>query len=312
MTEAVIRIFDIQRFSIHDGPGIRTTVFFNGCPLHCPWCSNPESQKGRVELMHFERKCTRCGRCFQACPNGAIRFSPETGPVIDRSKCQRCGSCARACLSGAMRMTGKEVSVEEVMKIVRRDVNYYRNRGGGMTVSGGEPFLQPEGLAALLQAARDEGITTAIETTGNVSFEAFQKANGLVDTWLFDLKHADPEKLKEVIGGNLPLIQENLKQALAEKNSQVIIRVPVIPGFNFDEESLTWIFRLALSCGARQVDLLPYHVLGKSKYVQLGRAYEQEGDKGLDKKELIPFALIGQAMGLEITISGKNPADLGG
>ncbi|MBO4888907.1 MAG: glycyl-radical enzyme activating protein [Firmicutes bacterium] len=312
MTEPVLKIFDIQRFSIHDGPGIRTTVFFNGCPLHCPWCSNPESQKGRTELMHFDRKCTHCGRCFQACPNGAISFSPETGPVIDRSKCRRCGSCARVCLSDAMRMTGKEVTVEEVMATVRRDRHYYEKSSGGITVSGGEPFLQSEGLAALLKAAREEGITTAVETTGNVSAESFRKGLGLVDTWLFDLKHADPEILKEVTGGNLSLIVENLKQALREKDSQVIVRVPVIPGFNFDEKSLTGIFRLTLASGGRQVDLLPYHVLGKSKYAQLGREYAQEGEKGLDKKELIPYAAIGQRMGLNIMISGKDPAVIGG
>lgn len=209
-------------------------------------------------------------------------------------------------------MTGKEVTVDEVMAIVRRDRHYYEKSGGGMTVSGGEPFLQAEGLAALLKSAREEGIRTAIETTGNVAAESFQKAIGLVDTWLFDLKHADAQMLKEVTGGALSLIVENLKQALREKDSQVIVRVPVIPGFNFDEESLNGIFRLAFSSGASQIDLLPYHVLGKSKYAQLGREYTQEGEKGLDKKELIPFALIGQRMGLTITISGKDPASIGG
>lgn len=312
MTESALKIFDIQRFSIHDGPGIRTTVFFNGCPLHCPWCSNPESQRGRTELMHFARKCTHCGRCFRACPNGAIRFSPEEGPLIDRSKCIRCGTCAKACLSDAMRMSGKEVSVQDVMKVVRRDNHYYQKSGGGMTASGGEPFLQPEGLAALLKSAKEEGITTAVETTGNVPAGAFEKAAGLVDTYLFDLKHSDPERLHKVTGGNLSLILDNLRRALKEKESQVIIRVPVIPGFNFDPESLKGIYQLALAQGAHQVDLLAYHVLGRSKYTQLGLSYRQEGEKGLDKKELVPYAQIGLQMGLDVTINGKDINSIGG
>lgn len=262
--------------------------------------------------MHFARKCTHCGRCFRACPNGAICFSPEEGPLIDRSKCIRCGTCAKACLSDAMRMSGKEVSVQDVMKVVRRDNHYYQKSGGGMTASGGEPFLQPEGLAALLKSAKEEGITTAVETTGNVPAGAFEKAAGLVDTYLFDLKHSDPETLHKVTGGNLSLILDNLRRALKEKESQVIIRVPVIPGFNFDPESLKGIYQLALAQGAHQVDLLAYHVLGRSKYTQLGLSYRQEGEKGLDKKELVPYAQIGLQMGLDVTINGKDINSIGG
>ena len=312
MTEPVLKIFDIQRFSLHDGPGIRTTVFFNGCPLRCPWCSNPESQLGRTELMHYARKCTHCGRCAAACPNGAVTFSPETGPVFDREKCRRCGTCVKMCLSDALKMTGKEIPVEEVMKVVRRDVRYYENSGGGLTASGGEPFLQADGLAALLSAAKEEGLTTAVETTGNVPSEEFAKAKGLVDTYLFDLKCADSEVLRNVARGSLDLILQNLRQALADPEGKVVVRVPVIPGFNFDEDSLAGIFRLAGEEGVDKVDLLPYHVLGRSKYAQLGREYAQEGEKGLDKRELIPFAAIGQRMGLNITISGKDPAEIGG
>ena len=141
-------ILNIQKFSINDGPGIRTTVFFKGCPLQCKWCSNPESQRGRTELMHFARKCTHCGRCFRACPNGAIRFSPEEGPLIDRSKCIRCGTCAKACLSDAMRMSGKEVSVQDVMKVVRRDNHYYA------------PF-RAEAISSLLSAVSGNHLVAA-------------------------------------------------------------------------------------------------------------------------------------------------------
>lgn len=303
-----VRLFDIQRFSIHDGPGIRTTVFLNGCPLHCPWCANPESQRGRTELLYVARSCTHCGRCAAACPHEAVRFTPEEGPCIEREKCRRCGACVSACLSGALRLSGRTATVAQVMEPVRKDAHYYEATGGGVTFSGGEPLLQPEALAALLRGARAEGFSTTVETTGNVSAAAFAQVLGQVDVYLYDLKHCDRRILKQMTGGDLEQILKNLETALAD--SRVLVRVPVIPGFNHDAQTLGGIFSLAAERGAREADLLPYHVLGRSKYAQLGLPYTVETDRALDKKDLLPYVELGERQGLHVTISGKEAAQI--
>ncbi len=303
MDEIKLNVFDIERFAIHDGPGIRTTVFLKGCPLRCAWCANPESQSAKPELMHAERKCVGCGRCANACKHGAVKMA-DGRPVFDRAKCVLCGDCVRACLSGALKIAGRAMAVDEILRVVLRDRTYYQNSGGGVTVSGGEPFAQPQGLFALLSACKEAGLSTAVETCGDVAPEVFARSFGLADLYLFDIKHADAEKLRQMTGGGLPRILQNLAAAAQQSTGNVVVRVPVIPGFNFDEASINAIFGVALQNGVQQVHLLPYHTLGSGKYPGTGRGYTLARAKALRKEELAPYKKMGEAMGLRVKLGG--------
>lgn len=298
-----LSVMEIERFAIHDGPGIRTLVFLQGCPLHCSWCSNPESQQIRTHLLHLQNKCTRCGACFKACPNGAISFL-ENRPVFHREKCVACESCGRACLQNAIRFVGRPMLVEEVMDVIRRDEPYYRDSGGGVTFSGGEAFVQFGGLIDLLTACKAEGIHTAVETCGQVPPEKIKKAFELIDLFLFDVKHTNSALLKQETGACLDTVLENLTYIAALDPSKVIIRTPVIPGFNFGEEHIEPIFRLALNNNISSVHLLPYHTLGENKYEQLGLTYSYPCDRMLSKEALLPLKQLGTQMGLNVQIGG--------
>lgn len=291
-----LHVVEIERFAIHDGPGIRTTVFLQGCPLRCPWCANPESQTIRKHLMYQASKCVGCGACLEACQYGAVRF--ENGrPVFLREKCVGCGACVEACLYSALRLSGETMDVEEVLRVLLRDRHYYQHSGGGITVSGGEPFVQAQGLLALVQACRGEGLHVAVETTGDADSAAFREIQPFIDLFLFDLKHPDAQVLREVTCGNLGRILSNLQSVPPEK---VVLRIPVIPGFNADALTLERIFGLAQSFGIRRVDLLPYHNLGKGKYERLGLPYALEGVKALTKADLAPWKRLGESMGLQM------------
>lgn len=239
-----VRVMSVQRFSIHDGPGIRTTVFLQGCPLHCPWCCNPESQN----------------------PAG-----------------------------------GTEMTVGAVMAVVERDRDYYRNSGGGVTFSGGEAFLQGEALIALLEAAKAAGIHTAVETSGQADSKWLARAIPLADLFLFDIKHCDGEVLRRTTGANPDLILQNLR--LLAGSGKVIARIPCIPGFNLDGNTLRGIFGIVRKLGLREVHLLPYHTLGIDKYEKLGRDYTWSREP-VRKKDLEPFAAIARDLGLTVRIGG--------
>lgn len=299
MIKKKLKIFDIQRFSLHDGPGIRTTVFLKGCPLHCPWCSNPESQDYATALMYLESKCSKCGRCAAACPHNAIDFS-KGGPEFNRKLCRRCGSCAEACLNGAVELSGREAGAEEIISIVCRDRDYYQNTGGGLTVSGGEPLCQPQGLYELLAVAKERGISTALETTGNAPRAALEQVLPLVDLFLFDMKHPHREKLKSYTGADLELVLDNL--SLCAKLGQVIVRIPVIPGFNNSREELGDLFRLVAKAGVDRAELLPYHVLGRNKYAQLGSECPYGDEEALDKASLRPYIELGKEYGVYVAV----------
>lgn len=303
MTEPLLRVMEVERFATKDGPGIRTTVFLKGCPLHCPWCANPESQRAETQLLWFEGRCTACGACVAACPRGARTIVPGGKPVLDRTLCAVCGACVQACGQNALRLCGGQRTPSSLLAEVARDQDYYQASGGGVTVSGGEPFAQPEGLGAFLALCKSAGLSTAVETCGAFSAEAWDACATKPDLFLFDVKHAEAARLRAVTGGSLPLIRQNLARAAAS-GAEVVARVPVIPGFNHDEASMQGVFQLARDCGVGRVDLLPYHTLGKNKYAALGLDYPMGDGSMLREQDLLPWQQLARELGLAASIGG--------
>jgi pyruvate formate lyase activating enzyme len=266
-------VFNIQRYSIQDGPGIRTTVFLKGCPLHCAWCSNPESQNFGPELVHRDSQCNQCGRCLETCPEKAITLKDKS-IVVDRKLCTNCGKCAEVCLPGALKMFGQTMTAMEVFEQIRKDAEFYRDSGGGVTVSGGEPLSQPDFTAALFELCLDKGIETCIETTGCYSAAALDKVLPFTSLVLFDVKLSQPEAHKKWTGRTNEEILRNLERALAS-GVPVIIRIPLIPGINDTEEELKKTAALAVKYlkKSKMVHILPYHRFGMGKYQSLDREY---------------------------------------
>lgn len=296
-------VMDLERFAIHDGPGIRTVVFLQGCPLHCPWCANPESQVMGAQLMYDETRCTGCGVCAGNCPALAIAFG-EKRPRFYRERCINCGCCEKNCMQEAIRFSGKSMTAAEIMAVVLRDRDYYENSGGGVTFSGGEPFVQFPALLELLKRCREQGLHTAVETCGQTSLSNIRQAEPMVDLFLFDLKHVDEEKLKAYTGGDLQLIMKNLEYLAGVDGNKVILRVPVIPGFNHDSETMSEIIQTACRYGIKTLHLLPYHTLGIDKYKRLGREYPLPCRTFLKKEELNQYRVIGEESGLTVQIGG--------
>ncbi len=303
MIEPALRVMEVERFATRDGPGIRTTVFLKGCPLHCPWCANPESQRPEPQLLWFEGRCTACGACVSACSRGARAITSGEKPLMDRALCAVCGACVHACGQNALRLCGEERTPSDLLAEVVRDKDYYEASGGGVTVSGGEPFAQALGLGAFLDLCKSAGLSTAVETCGAFSAEAWDTCPTKPDLFLFDVKHADEARLRAVTGGDLPLIRQNLARAVAS-GAKVVARVPVIPGFNHDETSMRGIFQLVGSCGVGQVDLLPYHTLGKNKYAALGLQYAMGDGPMLHEQDLLPWQQIARDMGFAASTGG--------
>lgn len=269
-------IFDIKRFAVHDGPGIRTTVFFKGCPLRCLWCHNPESMKIQRQIVFFENKCIGCGECFKRCPNKAIEVTPQ-GRKYYRDKCTLCGTCVEYCYAEATVMQGKIASVEEVIEEVKKDIPFYENSGGGVTLSGGEPTMQPEFCIAILQESKKAGMHTALDTSGYVKFDIFKEILKYVDLLLYDLKVMDPQKHKEYTGVTNEIILSNLKE-VDKMNVPIEIRIPIIPGYNDLEDNLyaTCEFINSLH-NVQRIKMLPYHRLGEGKYTRLDMEYKLKG-----------------------------------
>ena len=281
----MINVSNIERFAIKDGPGIRTAVFLKGCPLHCPWCANPETWTIEPLVMHKENVCVSCRECEKVCPMHAVSF--ESGHyAIDRSKCTACGTCAENCLAGALSVNGKAMNEEEILKEVLKDRDYYEESHGGVTFSGGEPLFQKDALS-LLRKAKESGLHVAVETTGMYSPEHLQEAAAYIDLFLFDIKHIDAKKLKEVTGADFEVIGRNFEWLCENRGRDVIVRIPVIPGFNQDD--LDAILSFVKSRPVRAVNLLPFHNFGKTKWHQLHRAYRYEEETALSAKDLEPY-----------------------
>jgi pyruvate formate lyase activating enzyme len=296
-------IFDIRKYSIHDGPGIRTAVFFKGCPLSCWWCHNPESQSAVVEMIFRENRCIACQACLAACEQGALTWNGD-GPVTDLEKCRLCGACAAGCYAEARQQIGREMTVEQVMAEIERDIAFYDESGGGATFSGGEPLLQRDFLSALLRACREEEIHTALDTSGFAAWETLERIRGDVDLFLYDLKLIDDARHRQATGvSNAPILR-NL-QALSQRGHAIRLRVPVIPGINADDESVRQIGAFAAALPHLDgVDLLPYHAIGIDKYARINRAYKLPETRPPSDERLAEIAHILNSFGLTVKIGG--------
>jgi pyruvate formate lyase activating enzyme len=264
-------IFDVMRFSVHDGPGIRTTVFLKGCPLRCWWCHNPESQRRQPELLYFEDRCTLCGDCVGACPYGAL-YVEDGAVLLDRELCHGSGECVEVCAGEARRMAGRWMSVEDLLSDLARDQIFFEESGGGVTLSGGEPLMQAVFTEQLLAELHARHIHTVLDTSGFANPVLLRRISPNVDLFHYDIKLMDPEKHERYTGVKNDLILSNLK-LLAEIGSAVIVRMPVIPGINDADEDLGAAAAYLKELGLKNVDLLPYHRIGGDKYRRLNREY---------------------------------------
>ena len=288
-------IFNVQKFSIHDGPGVRTTIFLKGCPLRCQWCANPESQFSRVQILYDERKCLHCGQCIGVCTEQALTMGANRHIHVNFQQCNGCMLCTRQCPGKALTHEG---SVEELVEVCLQDRAFYEESGGGVTISGGEGMAQPDFTEALATVLRERGIHTAIETTGFVSADVFRRLAPLFDLLLFDVKHWDPIRHQEGTGVRNEQIVENL--AWANQNGIAILpRIPVIPGFNNALEDAKGIARLLCQLGLRRVQLLPFHQMGERKYEFLNRDYSLKGVKALHPEDLTEYRQAFLDMGVE-------------
>ncbi len=294
-------VFNIQRYSIHDGPGIRTTVFFKGCPLHCKWCSNPESISPQPEIMVREARCNGCRRCIDVCSPGALSLV-STGLWLDREKCDLCLKCIGACWEDAIEVAGKFMTLDEVVEECRRDEPFYHNSGGGVTLSGGEPLLQADFALALLERCKASGLNTALDTSGHVAWSVLDRALHIADLVLFDIKHLDADEHRDGTGMDNKLILSNLEKAMSSGQARIWIRIPVIPGYNDANQYMEGLASKLSGMKADKVSILGYHEFGRPKYQSLGKAYQLSGRKPLSSERINEIVDIFKSAGLDATV----------
>lgn len=299
-------IFNVQHFSLHDGPGIRTTVFFKGCPLGCWWCHNPESLRPEKQLLFWPDRCLACGMCLDHCPKGKevslVKPTPQhTAPAGEQ--CHLCGLCAQACPAEALEMSGTEVTVAEVMAQLEKDALFYHQSGGGVTFSGGEPLMQPGFLHSLLKACKGKGWHTALDTCGYAPPEVVTTVLPLVDLFLYDIKHMDDNRHRELAGVSNQGILENLS-LLAASGKEVRLRIPVVPGVNDDDAHYHALGRYLQKVKLTKIHLLPYHAIGADKYAQRGMTYPLPDTKPPTQESLDYISRLLSAYGLDIVQGG--------
>ena len=283
-------IFNIQKFSINDGPGIRTVVFFKGCPLHCKWCANPESQLAKIQILWDKKKCLHCHHCLEICPQKAI-FLKDDNIFIDTNKCTLCKQCINTCPQKALTSEGEIKTVQQVLDIVLQDEVFYEESDGGITLSGGEFLMQTQFAEELLIAAKEKNLHTCCETTGFCTPEKFQHIIQYIDYILFDLKHWNSQKHLEDTGVDNKLILTNIKYAIST-GKKVLPRIPVIPKFNDSLEDAKRFCEVLHDVGSNQCQLLPFHQFGENKYHLLNKKYTYENQTCTSPEDLQDYLQI--------------------